>query len=73
MVADALGVVSLMFSELSKIISLKYTMPEITFIVRISSWNFVQTDKVSAWNSHKKYDFWNTQISRECFGELLKH
>ena len=36
-----LGVVSQTFHELSKIISRKYTMPEITFMMRISSWNFV--------------------------------
>ena len=34
-----MGVVSLTFCELSKIISWKYTMSEITFMVRISSWN----------------------------------
>ena len=28
--------------------------------------------EVSAWNSHKKYDFWNTQILRECFEERVK-
>ena len=32
------GVVSLTFCELSKIISRKYTMPEITFMGRISCW-----------------------------------
>ena len=37
-----LWVVSLMRYELSKIISRKYTKPEITFIVIISSWNFVR-------------------------------
>ena len=35
------GLVSLTFRETFKRISRKYTMPEITFIVRISSWNFV--------------------------------
>ena len=34
-----MGVVSLTFCELSKIISWKYTMSEITFMARISSWN----------------------------------
>ena len=34
-------VVSLLFRKLSKIILQKYTMPQITFMVRISSWNFV--------------------------------
>ena len=28
--------------------------------------------KVSAWNFHHKYNFCNTQISREYFGELVK-
>ena len=37
-----LGVVSQTFRELSKIISRKCTAPEITFMVRISSWNFVR-------------------------------
>ena len=60
-----LGVVSLTFRELYKIISQKYAMPEITFMVRISSWNllpkhgFGHTYTVSAWNFHK-YDFLNT-------------
>ena len=40
-----LGVVSLTFRELSKIISRKYTTPEMTFTVRISSWNFVRVPK----------------------------
>ena len=56
--------------ELSKIISRKYTMPEIPFMVGISSWNFVRVPK--AWNSHKKFDFCNIQIPREYFGELAK-
>ena len=58
------GVVSLTFRDLSKIIPRKYTKREMTFMVRISSWNFVHvpkafghTYKVSAGNSHKKYDF----------------
>ena len=38
-----IGVVSLMFHELSKIISQKYKVPEITFIVRISNWDFSHT------------------------------
>ena len=33
---------------------------------------FGHTHKVSAWNFDKKYDFCNTQISREYFGELVK-
>ena len=36
------GVVSITFRELSKIILRKHTMPKITFMVRISSWNFVR-------------------------------
>ena len=71
-------VFSLNFRELSKIISRKYTILKITFIVRISGWNFVRVPKpmhrykVSAWNSHKNYDFCNTQISREYIGGLAK-
>ena len=45
----SLGVVSLTFCELSQIISWKYTMPEIIFMVRISSWNFVRTPKAWLW------------------------
>ena len=30
------------------------------------------THKLSSWNSHKKYNFCNTQISREYFQELVK-
>ena len=44
-----LGVVSLMFHKLSEIISPKYTMPEITFTVRISSWNLVCVPKAWLW------------------------
>ena len=44
-----LGVVSLTFHKLSKIISREYTMPEITFTVRISSWNFVRVPKAWFW------------------------
>ena len=36
------GIVSLTFRKLYKIILRKYTIPVITFIVRISSWNFVR-------------------------------
>ena len=35
------GVVSPTFRELSKIMSRKYTIPDIKFVVRISSWNVV--------------------------------
>ena len=44
-----LGVVSLTFRKLSKIISRKYTVPEITFMVRISSRNFVSMPKAWLW------------------------
>ena len=44
-----LGVVSLTFHELSKIISRKYTIPEITFTVRISSCKFVCVPKAWLW------------------------
>ena len=44
-----LGVVSLTFRELSKIISRKYITPEITFTARISSWNFVRVPKAWLW------------------------
>ena len=42
------GCVSLTFRELSKIISWKYTIPEITFFVRTSSWTFVSVPKALA-------------------------
>ena len=70
-----LRAISLTFHKLSEIISWKYTMLEIIFMVRISSWNFVRvpkasllgscTKKVLTWNFHNKYNFWNTQISRD--------
>ena len=44
-----LGVVTLTFRELSKIILRKYTILEITFMVRISSWNFVRGPKAMLW------------------------
>ena len=74
------GVVSLTFRELSEIISQKYTIPENTFILRISSWNFVRVPKawlwahlkIWAWNSHQKYDFCNTHKSRENILENLQ-
>ena len=43
------GVISLMFLELSKTIWRKYTMPEITFILRISSWNFARVLEAWLW------------------------
>ena len=65
------GVVSQTFRELSKTTWRKHTIPEITFMMRISSWDFVRVPKawlwahvqISAWYSHKKYDFCNTQMS----------
>ena len=66
------------FRTLQKI-SWKYTMPVITFMLRIQSWNslcvclnhgFGHTNKVSAWNFNRTCDFWITQIWREWFGEL---
>ena len=50
-------VISLMFQKLSKIISRKYTMPEITFIVRISIWNFVDVPKASFWAHRTRTKF----------------
>ena len=75
-----LEVVSLMFCELSKIILRKYIMSKITCMVEFEAEIlyacpkpcFGHTYKVLAWNSHKKYDFCNTQISREYLGELVK-
>ena len=70
------GGVSRTFRELSKISLRKYTMPEITFMVIISSWNFLHgfgyTYKISAWNSHNKYDYCNTRILWEYFRKLAK-
>ena len=43
------GAVSLTFRKLFKIISRKYAMPKITFILRISSWNFVHVPKTWLW------------------------
>ena len=43
------GVVSQTYHELAKIISWKYTTPEITFMVKISSWNFVRVPKAWLW------------------------
>ena len=40
---ESQGGVLLRFRELSKMISRKYTMPEITFVMRISSWNYAQS------------------------------
>ena len=47
--ADLQGAISLPFCKLSKIIFLKYIMPEITLIVRITSWNFVCVTKAWLW------------------------
>ena len=43
------GAVSLTFHKLSKIILWKYTMPEMTFMVRIPSWNFVRVPEAWPW------------------------
>ena len=43
------GVVSLTFREISKMISRKYTITENTFMMRISSWNFVRVPKAWLW------------------------
>ena len=45
---NILGGGSLMFCKLSKIISRKYTMLEITFMVTIASWNLVHVP-IKAW------------------------
>ena len=50
------GVVSLTFRELSKIISRKYTLPVIKFLVRVSSWNFVRVPKAWLW-ARTKFQF----------------
>ena len=44
-----LGVISLTFRALFKIISRKCTIPEITFMVIILSWNFVRVPKAWLW------------------------
>ena len=51
------GVVSLTFRELSKTISRKYTMSEITFMVRIWSWNFVHVPKAWLWAHIQIFSF----------------
>ena len=51
-----LGVVSLTFREIYKIISRKYTMPEIIYIVKISSWNFVRVPKSMALGTRTKFE-----------------
>ena len=48
-------VVSLMFRELSKIILRKYTMPVITFMVIISSWNFVRVPNAWLWAHEQSF------------------
>ena len=71
----ATRIFSLTYSKLSKIISRKYTMPETTFMVIISSRNSVRVSKaykVSDWNSHKQRNFWNTQIL-ENSRSIVKH
>ena len=46
---DKQGPVSQTFCKLSKIISWKYTILGITFMMRISSWNFVHVPKAWLW------------------------
>ena len=55
-------------------IPISKTRLKITFLTWYQDlqYGFGHKYKVSAWNSHKKYDFCNTQISREHFGELMK-
>ena len=64
MAADALGVVSLTFRELSKIISRKYTTQEITFMIRISNWNFVRVPKAWLWAHVQSFilKFWSQAL-----------
>ena len=50
-----LMVVSLTFRELTEIISRKYAMPEITFMVRISSWNPCMCAQSMALGTRKKF------------------
>ena len=50
------GVVSPTFCELSNIIWRKYTMPEITFMIRISDWTFVCETKAWLW-AHVQFFF----------------
>ena len=58
------GVVSLTFRELSKIISRKYTTPEITFMIRISSWNLVRVPKAWLWAQVQSFSlkFWSQAL-----------
>ena len=58
------GVVSLTFRELSKIISRKYTTPEITFMIRISSWNLVRVPKAWLWAHVQSFNlkFWSQAL-----------
>ena len=49
------GVVSITFHELFKIISPKYTMPEITVMVIISNWIFVCVPKAWHLGTHTKF------------------
>ena len=44
-------VLSLIFCELSKMIWRKYTMLEITLMVKILSWNFVRVPNIMTWNT----------------------
>ena len=58
------GVVSLTFRELSKIISQKYATPEITFMIRISSWNLVGVPKAWLWAHVQSFSlkFWSQAL-----------
>ena len=63
-IADGLGVVSQTLRELSKIISRKHKMSlwwEFQAETLYMCPCFEHMYKVSAWNSQKKYDFYNTQ------------
>ena len=67
MSAEFLGAVSLTFRELSIMISRKNNARNHicgeNFKLKLCMWLWAHY-KVSAWNSYKKYDFCNTQISR---------
>ena len=58
------GVVSLTFRELSKLISRKYTTPEILFMIRILSWNFVHVHKAWVWAHVQSFSlkFWSQAL-----------
>ena len=74
------SVVSLTFHKFSKIISWKYTKPEFTYMVRISSWNFIRVPKAWLWAHVQIFSLkFSCKIQilqytsfREHFGELAK-